>query len=129
MSLFYIFSALWYALVSVQADDIYPCDITTAFPPTVFAPTDHWGTPTPVPTPWSPDEDLVLVGGAGPHQGNVMVNGPAGYGAILSCSNSYDICDFMIPGTWSCSEAEVSFLAVQDSSITDIVCRSVCRSV
>ena len=36
MSLFYIFSALWYTLVSVQADDVYPCDITTAFPPTVF---------------------------------------------------------------------------------------------
>ena len=108
MSLFYTFSALSYALVSVQADDIYPCDITTAFPPTVFAPTDHWGTPTAVPTVTPSNKDLVLVGGAGPHQGNVMVNSPdAGYGAILSCSDSYDICSAG-QGTWSCSEAEVS---------------------
>ena len=107
MSLFYIFSALWYTLVSVQADDVYPCDITTAFPPTVFAPTDHWG-PEPTVTSVTPsDEDLVLVGGAGPHQGNVMVNGPGGYGAILSSDS--DHYDSYGPGTWSCSEAEVSW--------------------
>ena len=109
MSLFYTFSALSYALVSVQADDIYPCDITTDFPPTVFAPTDHWGTPTAVPTVTPSDEDLVLVGGAGPHQGNVMVNGPGEYyGAILSCSDTYDFCWAGRFGSWSCSEAEVS---------------------
>ena len=108
MSLLYIFSALWFALVSVQADDIYPCNIHTDFPPTVFAPTNNWGTPTAIPTVTPSDEDLVLVGGAGPDQGNVMVNSPdAGYGAILSCSDSYDICSAG-QGTWSCSEAEVS---------------------
>ena len=106
MSLFYIFSALWYALVSVQADDVYPCDIHTDFPPTVFAPTNNWGTPTAIPTVTPSDEDLVLVGGAGPHQGNVMVNGPGGYGAILSSDS--DHYDSYGPGTWSCSEAEVS---------------------
>merc|ERR1712223_1732457 len=107
MSLFYTFSALSFALVSGQADDIYPCDITTAFPPTVFAPTDHWGTPTAVPTVTPSNKDLVLVGGAGPHQGNVMVNSPdGGYGAILSCSDDYAYCSAG-QGTWSCSEAEV----------------------
>ena len=35
----------------------------------------------------------MLVGGAGPHQGNVMVNSPdGGYGAILSCSDDYAYC-------------------------------------
>jgi len=108
MSLFYTFSALSYALVSVQAyDDVYPCNIHTDMPPTPFAPTDHWGTPTAVPTVTPSDEDLVLVGGAGPHQGNVMVNSPdGGYGAILSCSDDYAYCSAG-QGTWSCSEAEV----------------------
>merc|ERR1712156_138618 len=107
MSLFYIFSALSYALVSGQADDIYPCNIHTDFPPTVFAPTNFWTTPTDIPTVTPSNKDLVLVGGAGPHQGNVMVNSPdGGYGAILSCSDDYAYCSAG-QGTWSCSEAEV----------------------
>ena len=109
MSLFNTFSALSFALVSGQADDIYPCNIHTDFPPTVFAPTNFWTTPTDIPTVTPSDEDLVLVGGAGPHQGNVMVNGPGEYyGAILSCSDTYDFCWAGRFGSWSCSEAEVS---------------------
>ena len=121
MSLVYIFSVLSNTLISVQAEDVYPtsktmsadvypCNIKTQYPPTVFAPTDNWSTPPfptydPTTTPPSPDSVVVLVGGAGPHQGNVMVNYNGDYGAILSCSSSAYDCYGV--GTWSCAEAQV----------------------
>ena len=97
-------------------DDIYPCNVHTDYTPTVWAPTGTYTSVTfmPPPSPGPDDGSLVLFGGKGPHQGNVLVRDQDGsYGQIRSCDDSYS--DSFNPGwckygsdfVWSCSEAEV----------------------
>ena len=53
----------------------------------------------------------MLIGGEGPHEGNVMVNYGGDFGAILSCEefgqNNYGWCKYGSEYVWSCAEAEV----------------------
>ena len=86
-----------FAVVSVVCldfgDDIYPCNIHTDFTPTVWAPTGTYTPPTTTfgsttsstEAPWG---EVRLVGGAGPHEGNVMINYNGLFGAILSCEEN-----------------------------------------
>ena len=113
MSSLHIFFGLSWALVSVLCypeEDIYPCNThTTDYTPTVYAPTGFYPTPTTTGPTTTPGEyyDIVLIGGEGPHQGNVMVNYGGDFGAILSCEENYEWCDHGSQYVWSCAEAEV----------------------
>jgi len=108
MSPAYIYFVVAHTLASVKAqENFYPCNIHTDYTPTVWAPTYSATSAYPEPTTTTPtDGSIVLVAGASPHQGYVMVNYDGGYGAILSCTT--DFCNrFGGSGAWSCSEAEV----------------------
>ena len=120
MSSLHILFGLSLALVSVLCypeEDVYPCNThTTDFTPTVYAPTGFYPTPTttgPTNTPGGPDGGVVLIGGEGPHEGNVMVNYRGDFGAILSCEENrenggnYGWCKYGSEYVWSCAEAEV----------------------
>ena len=115
MSSLHILSVLSWALVSVFSypeEDVYPCNThTTDFTPTVYAPTGFYPTPTtkgPTTTPGGNDGAIVLIGGEGPHQGNVMLNYLGVFGAILSCEEREgDYCKYGSEYVWSCAEAEV----------------------
>ena len=95
--------------------DVYPCNIHTDYTPTVWAPTGTYTPPTwgPSTTSVPPSGDIVLVGGKGPHEGNVMINYNGVYGAILSCEEihwsgpNYGWCKYGSEYVWSCAEAEV----------------------
>merc|ERR1719209_423973 len=73
-------------------DDIYPCNVHTDYTPTVWAPTGTYTPPTVTSTwvsPGSEDGSLVLRGGQGPHQGNVIVRDSDGSdGPIRSCDEN-----------------------------------------
>merc|ERR1719300_454195 len=97
-------------------DDIYPCNIRTDYTPTVWAPTGTYIPPTTTATPTEPSAEpgsLLLLGGSGPHQGNVAVGNWKGYGAIRSCDENrenggdYGWCKYGSDFVWSCAEAEV----------------------
>ena len=113
-------SVLSFVLVSVLCypeEDVYPCNThTTDYTPTVWAPTGFYPTPTttgPTSTPGGLEGGIVLIGGEGPHQGNVMVNYGGDFGAILSCEEysqngtNYGWCKYGSEYVWSCAEAEV----------------------
>ena len=108
----HILSVLLLALVSVLCypeEDIYPCNTHTSYTPTVMAPTGVYPTPTttgPTSTPGGLGGGIVLIGGEGPHQGNVMVNYWNDFGAILSC-DEYNYHGCPSEYVWSCAEAEV----------------------
>ena len=121
MSSLQIFFGLSWALVSVLCypeEDVYPCNThTTDFTPTVYAPTGVYPTPTttgPTTTPGGADGAIVLIGGEGPHEGNVMVNYGGDFGAILSCE---DWCIDASEYVWSCAEAEVMRHKIMENSI------------
>jgi len=90
--------------------DVYPCDMVTQQPPDVWA---AEGTIMDYTTDRSnkPEDNeigsIALVGGSGPHEGNVFLNMyPTFTGGILSCSDTQDgKCMSM---SWSCSEATVA---------------------
>ena len=116
----YILSVLSLALASVLCypeEDVYSCNThTTDYTPTVWAPTGFYPTPTtlgPTTTPGGLDGGIVLIGGEGHHQGNVMVNYGGDFGAILSCEEysdgggNYGWCKYGSEYVWSCAEAEV----------------------
>merc|ERR1712215_635041 len=99
--------------VFVKCDDlydVYPCNPGTSFPPTIYAPAPT-ETPYPgEPTTWNPEDPwkIELVGGSGPHQGNVLVRHGNSKVLILSCDSPDGWCyeEYRNP-TWNCAEAEV----------------------
>ena len=111
MSPAYIFFVVAHTLASVKAQkNFYPCNIHTDYTPTVSAPTYSATLAYPEPTTTTPtDGSIVLVAGASPHQGYVMVNYDGGYRAISSCKTDYCNTYTGTGGMWSCSEAGVSF--------------------
>merc|ERR1711970_1110125 len=90
-------------------NDVYPCNPGTSYPPTIYAPAPDT-TITVNPTTWNPEDpwEIELVGGSGPHQGNVLVRHGNSKVLILSCDTPDGWCyeEYNNP-TWNCAEAEV----------------------
>merc|ERR1711936_55821 len=90
--------------------DVYPCYPGTSYPPTGYVSPDHGTTHQVNPTTWNPEDpwEIELVGGSGPHQGNVVVTHGNSKVLILSCDNPYGYCtEESSNPTWNCADAEV----------------------